>query len=82
MLVCTAARVSCDQCQIVRINGIPCHETGCPDSWDGATGECENCGCEFELTHRGHSFCDDSCAASYHGWPSEDAMEEEEDDQD
>ena len=30
-------RVSCDQCQMLRINGIPCHETGCPNMgarWD------------------------------------------------
>ena len=22
----------CDQCQMLSINGIPCHETGCPNS--------------------------------------------------
>jgi len=22
----------CDQCEMLSINGIPCHETGCPNS--------------------------------------------------
>jgi len=22
----------CDQCQMLSINGVPCHETGCPNS--------------------------------------------------
>lgn len=25
-------KVSCDQCQLVVINGIPCHEHGCPNA--------------------------------------------------
>jgi hypothetical protein len=30
-------RVSCDQCQMLAINGVACHETGCPNMgarWD------------------------------------------------
>jgi hypothetical protein len=29
----------CDQCQMVSINGVPCHEIGCPNMrsrWDSA----------------------------------------------
>lgn len=33
----TRVRVHCDQCELVSINGIACHETGCPNArsrWD------------------------------------------------
>ena len=59
----------CDQCQVVTINGVPCHETGCPNSWcDPVTGEaypipCFECGCDFIPEERGgkYSVCPD-CA--------------------
>lgn len=25
-------RISCDQCEMLSINGVACHETGCPNS--------------------------------------------------
>lgn len=31
----------CDQCQAVSIQGIPCHETGCPNA---NSIKCESCG--------------------------------------
>jgi hypothetical protein len=46
----------CDQCQMLSINGVACHETGCPNSrktWDADRGEwlrlveCSQCGAEF-----------------------------------
>lgn len=33
------ATVACSQCEALCINGIPCHETGCPN----ATQECLGC---------------------------------------
>jgi hypothetical protein len=45
--------ISCDQCQMLSINGVPCHETGCPNMharWEH--GEwikyyaCFECGCD------------------------------------
>jgi hypothetical protein len=39
--------------QLMVIQGVPCHETGCPESWiNPSTGEpyvreCRECGCEF-----------------------------------
>lgn len=55
-------RVSCNQCQMLSINGVACHETGCPNSrktWDSESQswkrlvECSNCGAEYfaEDTH-------------------------------
>jgi len=26
-----SARVGCSQCEAVCVNGVPCHETGCPN---------------------------------------------------
>jgi len=46
-------RVNCDQCEMLSINGIPCHEQGCPNSnsrWDADSQswikqrECRECG--------------------------------------
>ena len=51
------ARVRCDQCEASMINGIFCHETGCPntharydnnsDTWIKQR-ECRECGCTVD----------------------------------
>jgi hypothetical protein len=48
-------RTSCDQCTALMINGVFCHETGCPNSRkvyrDGEwvkVYHCIECGCEVE----------------------------------
>lgn len=47
----------CNQCEAAMINGVFCHETGCPNSrktWIAERGEwilfvdCFECGCEVE----------------------------------
>jgi hypothetical protein len=49
--------VNCDSCQMLSINGVACHETGCPNSrktWIEEREEwvlfleCRECGCEVE----------------------------------
>ena len=63
----------CDQCEVVSLNGVACHETGCPNTWiDPATGEahwraCRWCGSQFVPEERGQRFCDDSCWRSFQG---------------
>jgi len=32
---------------MVTINGLSCHETGCPDAWRTEKRECRECGCDF-----------------------------------
>ena len=32
----------CESCQAVMINGVYCHETGCPDAWKNTTFNCED----------------------------------------
>ena len=48
--------MNCDQCQMLSINGVACHEIGCQNSrktWDAERGEwlrlieCRECGYEF-----------------------------------
>lgn len=49
-----AVRVKCSQCTACTINGIPCHETGCPHQ----TRECDECGSTIPIRQR---LCE-SCA--------------------
>jgi hypothetical protein len=50
-------RMGCDQCQMMQIQGVPCHEQGCPNMgarWDSENGmwipqrECFECGMEVD----------------------------------
>lgn len=59
--------ITCNSCQLVRINGVVCHETGCPESWrNPVTGRgypvpCWQCGYDFEPEDKAnrHSRCPD-----------------------
>ena len=37
-------RVRCSQCEAVCINGIACHETGCPNARQAKLRTCAECG--------------------------------------
>ncbi|KKL95470.1 hypothetical protein LCGC14_1854320, partial [marine sediment metagenome] len=37
----------CSSCEAVMINGVHCHEFGCPDAWREKKRECPWCGQEF-----------------------------------
>lgn len=58
-------KISCDQCQMLSINGVACHETGCPNTnarWDVENQcwvkqrECFTCGCTIDA--------DDPCCSA------------------
>ena len=49
-----AFRIRCSQCEVLVINGLPCHETGCPNQ----THECKGCD---TIVPRGVRYCED-CA--------------------
>ena len=53
----------CDQCDSMTVNGVFVHERGCPNAKNK---ECKWCG----QPSKGE-FCDDSCAACYHGYLEE-----------
>jgi hypothetical protein len=57
----------CSACEMVTINGVPCHETGCPEAWRDYDRECAWCGTRFRPENRYQFCCDPSCDASYHG---------------
>ncbi|HNC58637.1 MAG TPA: hypothetical protein PLP33_24630 [Leptospiraceae bacterium] len=59
---------SCDSCQLLRINGKVCHETGCPEAWKDETIECNECGCNFEPEMKGQKYCSDHCYNSGYGF--------------
>lgn len=61
----------CEQCELMRINGIVCHERGCPLSHVGTLRECKWCGSEFAPEERGQQFCESSCYLAYNGLPDE-----------
>lgn len=55
----------CKSCESTIINGIYCHEKGCPDEWKDLEHTCKWCGSVFIPDDRYQEFCDDSCAESY-----------------
>ncbi len=60
------ARKNCDSCLMLSINGIVCHELGCPDAWRDEKRSCYNCGCEFTPAVRHQKCCDQECENSYY----------------
>jgi hypothetical protein len=47
----------CTACQLVVINGVRCHEHGCPEAWKGKKHSCTECGCEFTPETRFQVLC-------------------------
>lgn len=61
----------CQSCNVISINGVNCHEIGCPDSWMDYTKECKWCGNKFKPEEKYQDFCDDGCYRAYNGYPEE-----------
>lgn len=59
----------CDGCRPVMINGVLCHERGCPMRWRDYEAECIECGLEFYRTERGQIVCGECLSEweDYHG---------------
>lgn len=57
----------CNSCDCVYVNGIKCHETGCPDAYKDEQRECKWCGSTFTPEERDQHFCSDDCQAAYYG---------------
>lgn len=60
-------KYSCDSCELLRINGVICHETGCPDAWKDEVRECLECGGNFKPENRKDKVCSHVCYISYSG---------------
>ena len=57
----------CDSCEVLNINGINCHEIGCPEAWKDYSRECKWCGNDFIPEESDQQFCDMDCAKVYFG---------------
>ena len=57
----------CDQCEMVSINGVACHETGCPNRYREYNPETKSWEDTFECGECGQTFTDrdkrDECCA-------------------
>jgi len=51
----------CNQCQALMINGVYCHEIGCPIAWKDYSKECDSCGCDFKPEEKHQTYCE-GCA--------------------
>ena len=58
--------VKCDSCEVLVINNVICHETGCPNAWQDETRVCRWCGRRFKPAKQNQEFCDADCAEAYH----------------
>ena len=53
---------TCDSCEVLMINGVRCHETGCPSAWKDQRRECGWCGASYTPEERGQRYCSEDCA--------------------
>lgn len=63
------AEERCHSCEVLYINGVRCHETGCPDAWRDAKRECKWCGTPFTPEERHQDCCGHTCSMAYHNIP-------------
>ena len=59
------AKKKCDSCNAIMINGIFCHEIGCPDAWKDYKKKCKNCGKEFKPKEKFQDCCTKGCYKEY-----------------
>ena len=57
----------CSNCDCIRINGLKCHETGCPTAYLDEVRECKECGADYQPDSRNDIACSPCCAAAYRG---------------
>ena len=63
----TLTATGCNGCSPSMINGMFCHESGCPDAWRDEVRECRWCGSDFKPESAGDQFCFISCCQAYYG---------------
>ena len=54
----------CNQCEVVSINGVNCHEAGCPEAFK-VQSTCKCCEGLFVPEFRGDVTCSHSCYVEY-----------------
>lgn len=58
--------MSCPSCALLVINGIPCHEHGCPEAWRDKKFKCLECGAYAKPEELNQRFCSPACEEVYH----------------
>jgi hypothetical protein len=61
----------CKQCEAIVINGVLCHETGCPEAYKDQVRECKWCGQEFTPEEQRQEFCSEDCYRDYYNLPAD-----------
>jgi hypothetical protein len=56
----------CHSCEVLTINGVLCHEIGCPDSYKDEKRSCKWCGADFKPETKDQDCCSHSCSVAYH----------------
>jgi hypothetical protein len=59
----------CSSCEVLYINGVKCHETGCPEEWKDYLRSCKWCGEDFKPEEKEQDCCCHSCTVAYHNFP-------------
>jgi hypothetical protein len=54
-------------CEVLNINGVNCHETGCTEAWKDAEVPCAWCDTQFQPEERGQRLCSADCFEAYYG---------------
>ena len=57
----------CRSCSAAVVNGVFCHEHGCPDAWRDKQMPCVECGIPFYQNEPGQYLCSEECTRSYYG---------------
>ena len=65
----------CNSCNVLYINRVKCHESGCPDAWLDEIRECLWCGNEFTPEYKRQEHCEQSCYSAYNGYPELDDLD-------
>lgn len=55
----------CASCEALMINGVYCHELGCPDAWKDEVRECKWCGRAFKPKEKPQHCCTKQCERAY-----------------
>jgi hypothetical protein len=58
--------MECNSCNVLYINGVKCHERGCPEAWKDEERECKWCGNKFKPEKQYQDCCCHSCHVAYH----------------
>ena len=59
-------KTQCNSCEVLYINGIKCHEHGCPEAWKDEKRSCKWCGSNFVPESKYQNFCSEDCDECYH----------------